>query len=155
CYLWLDDLLNFGEGQIFIALPSPALEQDENFADALDVLAAEFPGAVYLGAAPRFDGFDTRRFLALERLAQKARAPLLAIRDCLYHHPARRPLHDVLTCIREKCTIAEAGFRLEANAERHLRPPRDMARLFRGREDAVAPTLDIAARCRFSLDELK
>ncbi len=73
----------------------------------------------------------------------------------LYHVPERRPLQDVLTCIREHCTLAEAGFRLAANAERHLKPPAEMARLFRGYENALARTVEIAERCRFSLDELQ
>src|SRR5205814_4729889 len=75
--------------------------------------------------------------------------------DVLYHLPERRPLQDVLTCIREGCTIGEAGYRLAANAERHLKPSQEMARLFRGREDAVERTLEIVERCRFSLDELR
>jgi error-prone DNA polymerase len=155
CYLWLDDVLEYGEGQIFIALPRSGLRLDAVFMEALTQLAKRFPGSVYLGAAPRFDGLDARRFHALSRLAADTNAPLIAIGDCLYHRADRRPLQDVLTCIREKCTIQEAGFRLEANAERHLRPPREMARLFWGHEETVTRTLDIAARCRFSLDELK
>ena len=79
----------------------------------------------------------------------------VAVNDVLYHLPERRPLQDVLTCIREGCTIGEAGYRLAANAERHLKPPQEMARLFRGREDAVERTLEIVERCRFSLDELR
>ena len=73
----------------------------------------------------------------------------------LYHLPDRRPLQDVLTCIREGCTIRDAGFRLAANAERHLKSPAEMARLFRGFEDAVARSVEIVERCRFSLDELR
>ncbi len=89
------------------------------------------------------------------RSAEAAELPLVATNDVLYHLPERRPLQDVLTCIREGCTIAEAGFRLAANAERHLKPPHEMARLFRGHADAVARSLEIAERCRFSLDELR
>ena len=73
----------------------------------------------------------------------------------LYHAAHRRPLQDVLTCIREKCTIHDAGLKLEANAERHLKPPQEMARLFAGHEDALARTIEIADACTFSLDELK
>ncbi|MDX2266448.1 MAG: error-prone DNA polymerase [Hyphomicrobiales bacterium] len=155
CFLWLDDLIAYGEGQIFIALPKPDLQQDNVFSEALRTLARCFPGAVYLGAAPRLDGLDARRFMALSALARETGAPLLAIGDCLYHHFDRRPLQDVLTCIREKCTIATAGFKLEANCERYLRAPQETTRLFRGYEQAIARTLDIAKRCRFSLDELK
>ena len=72
-----------------------------------------------------------------------------------YHVPERRPLADVLTCIREKCTIAEAGLRLAVNAERHLKPPAEMARLFAGFEEAIARSVRIAEACRFSLGQLK
>ncbi len=73
----------------------------------------------------------------------------------LYHHPSRRVLQDVVTAIREGVTVAEAGFRLEANAERHLKPPDEMARLFRDFPEAIANTMEIAKACNFSLDELK
>ncbi len=73
----------------------------------------------------------------------------------LYHAPHRRALQDVLTCIREKCTIAEAGLRLEANAERHIKSAKEMARLFAGHEDALRRGVEIAQACTFSLDELK
>ena len=81
--------------------------------------------------------------------------PLVATNDVLYHLPERRQLQDVLTCIREGCTIEEAGFRLAANAERHLKSPQEMARLFRLYPEAVARSLEIVERCTFSLDELR
>jgi error-prone DNA polymerase len=81
--------------------------------------------------------------------------PLLATNEVLYHHPARRPLQDVLTCIREKTTIERIGKKLEANAERHLKPAQEMARLFRDIPDAIAETMRFAGRITFSLDQLK
>ena len=81
--------------------------------------------------------------------------PLLATNEVLYHHPARRPLQDVLTCIREKTTIEAIGKRLEANAERHLKSADEMTRLFRDYPDAIAETLRFAKRISFSLDQLK
>ena len=87
--------------------------------------------------------------------AKRCGAPLVAVNDALYHVPERRPLADVLTCIREKCTIAEAGLRLSVNAERHLKSPAEMARLFARFPGAIARTIEIAEACRFSLDELK
>ena len=81
--------------------------------------------------------------------------PLLATNEVLYHHPARRPLQDVLTCIREKTTIEAVGRKLEANAERHLKPPHEMARLFRDLPEAIAETMRFAGRIDFSLDQLK
>ena len=75
---------------------------------------------------------------------------------CTYaHSAARRPLADVVACIREKCTLDDAEFRLAANAERCLKPPEEMALLFRDYPDAIARTVEIAERCRFSLDELR
>jgi len=81
--------------------------------------------------------------------------PLLATNEVLYHHPARRPLQDVLTCIREKTTIETIGKRLEANAERYLKPADEMARLFRDVPEAIAETMRFASRISFSLDQLK
>ena len=91
----------------------------------------------------------------LDELGNRAGAPLVAVNDVLYHTPERRPLADVVTCIREKCTIAEAGFRLAVNAERHLKPPVEMARLFAAFPDAIARTVEIAEACHFSLGDLK
>jgi error-prone DNA polymerase len=72
-----------------------------------------------------------------------------------YHHPSRRALQDVLTCIREKCTIYNAGFRLHANAERYLKPADEMIRLFWQFPDAVRRTQEIKEACQFTLDQLK
>ena len=154
CHLWLDDVMRFGEGQIFIALP-PADGPEGEFVANMESLVIRFPRHVYLGAALAFDGEDARRLARLAALGQEAGTPLVAVGDCLYHAPARKALQDVLTCIREKCTIENAGYRLEANAERHLKSPAEILRLYRGYERAVARTVEIAARCRFSLDELR
>src|SRR3546814_4578199 len=88
-------------------------------------------------------------------IAVRAGVPLVATNDVHAHSRERRLLQDVLTCIRAGCTIDEAGFRLFANAERHLKSGAEMARLFDGYPEAVARTLEIAERCRFSLDELR
>ena len=81
--------------------------------------------------------------------------PLIAVNDVLYHAPERRPLQDVVTCIREHVTIDTAGRLLEANAERHLKAPQEMARLFRRAPEAIEQTLRFLDRCNFSLDELQ
>ena len=80
---------------------------------------------------------------------------MVATNDVHYHHPVRRELQDVLTCIREKCTIHTAGFKLHPNAERHLKPIAEMQRLFRQYPDAIRRTQEIAEACQFSLDMLK
>ncbi len=154
CYLWLDDLIRNGEGQILILMP-PAEEPPQAFAEAAWDLASRFPGQVFIGAALVFDGQDARRLARLAKLGKETGAPMVAVGDCLYHAPNRKPLQDVLTCIREKCTIADAGYRLQRNAERHLKHPDEIARLYPDYDEAVARSVEIAARCRFSLDELK
>src|SRR6476620_6127832 len=114
------------------------------------------PGTrLYLAARHSYRGDDRARIEALAHVAARVCLPLVATNAVLYHAPRRGPLQDVLTCIREKCTIHEAGLKLEANAERHLKPPQEMARLFAGHEEALARTIEIADACIFSLDELK
>ena len=98
------------------------------------------PGRVWLAAACTYDGHDRARLNRLADLARRVGVPLLAVNDVLYHEPGRRPLQDVITCIREHLTIATAGRRLEKNAERHIKPPTEMARLFREHPEAIAET---------------
>ncbi|GIK96804.1 MAG: error-prone DNA polymerase [Alphaproteobacteria bacterium] len=207
CHLTLDDVIEWGEGLVVVALPpeefSPArvctaasppprpspIEGEGDsfrgpvesppplwgrdrvgggaragslrasvplwFSSFLKTLAGGFPGRAYLAASWLHRGDDARRIAALALLADECGTPLVATNDVHYHVPERRALQDVVTCIREGCTIDEAGFRLLANAERHLKPPAEMARLFADWPEAVARTVEIAERCRFSLDELR
>ncbi len=110
---------------------------------------------LYLAASHTYRGDDRARIAALAALGERCRAPIVATNDVLYHHPNCRPLQDVVTCIREKTTLREAGLRLEANAERHIKSPEEMTRLFRGHEAALERTLDIVEACKVSLGELK
>ncbi|MEX2202091.1 MAG: PHP domain-containing protein, partial [Dongiaceae bacterium] len=147
CILGFADMLAHGAGQVFVALDiAPA---------ALRTLAESFPGNVYLAAWHRLQGDDRRRIA--QRAAQSAEigVPLVAVNDALYHGPGRRRLHDLVTCIREHVVIDAAGRRLEPNAERHLKSPGEMAQLFAGFPEALACSVEIAERCRFSLDELR
>ncbi|MEQ9507259.1 MAG: error-prone DNA polymerase [Hyphomonas sp.] len=152
CHMQLADILAASDGQVMIVLPPDVPEP--RFSETLKQAARTAPGRVYLGARFTYSGRNRERLGRLAELSAAAGAPLVAINDVLYHAPERRPLQDVMTCIREHCTIDSAGYRLEANAERHLKPPEEMARLFRDSEPALARTMEIAARCTFSLDEL-
>src|SRR6516165_6043316 len=147
CHLDYADVAAHGEGQIVVVMG--------DMAEFAARVAADFHGRAYLAAHHLYRGDDAQRLARIEALGEATGLPLVATNDVLYHVPERRPLQDVLTCIREGCTIGEAGYRLAANAERHLKPPREMARLFRGHEDAVERSLEIVERCRFSLDELR
>jgi error-prone DNA polymerase len=109
----------------------------------------------YLAASHAYRGDDRARIAALAVLGERCGTPIVATNDVLYHEPDCRPLQDVVTCIREKTTLRDAGLLLEANAERHIKSPEEMARLFRGHEVALERTIDIVEACRFSLDELQ
>ncbi|MGP1395782.1 MAG: error-prone DNA polymerase [Inquilinaceae bacterium] len=148
CHLWLADVAEFAAGMIFIALA------EEPDGAVLSRLRKVLSGPLYLAAQCLYRGDDRARLARLARRAETVGMPLIATNDVHYHAPSRRALADVLTCIREKCRIDQAGLRLMANAERHLKDPAAMARLFRGHEAALARTLEIVEACHFSLDEL-
>ena len=152
CHLTFEEILAANEGQIFIALPPPTLSNV--FTERLSALARAATGRTFLAGVHCHRGDEPRRLGFLAELGERLNAPLVAVNDVSYHVPERRPLADVLTCIREKCTIAEAGLKLAVNAERHLKPAAEMARLFAGFPDAIARTVKIAEACRFSLGEL-
>ncbi|MGV7214558.1 error-prone DNA polymerase [Bradyrhizobium sp. UFLA05-112] len=154
CHLSFADLLEFAEGQLLV-LTLPHRFEPGQALDVLGKLKASRAEGVWLAASLLYRGDDRRRLARLDDLAVKAKVPLLATNEVLYHHPARRPLQDVLTCIREKTTIEAVGKKLEANAERFLKTPREMARLFRDFPAAIAETMRFADAIDFSLDQLK
>ena len=153
CWITLDDIFDHDEGQIFIILPPEG--SDEAFVNQIVELGRRWRGNCYLAGNYLYSGNDRCRLVHLSTLAQTAEMPLIATNDVHYHTPERRPLQDVLVCIREHCILAEAGFRLKANTERHLKSAKEMARLFADYPDAVARTVELVERCRFSLDELR
>jgi error-prone DNA polymerase len=154
CHLKFDDLLEFAEDQLLV-LALPHRFDEAKAHDVLKRLRSSQADGVWLAASLLYRGDDRRRLARLRRIADHAGVPLLATNEVLYHHPSRRRLQDVLTCIREKTTIEAIGKRLEANAERHLKPATEMARLFRDAPEAIAETMRFAGRISFSLDQLK
>ena len=181
CHLSFDDILGTSEGQMLIALPplvsirlSPrkrgcqfrsarsgwhpahaGISRENDFTHRLATLARAAPGRTFLAGVHYHRGDEPRRLGLLAELGARHGAPLVAVNDVLYHAPERRPLADIVTCVREKCTLKEAGLRLSINAERHIKPPEEMARLFQNFPDAIARSVEIANACRFSLGELK
>ena len=112
-------------------------------------------GEVFAGATLLRDGGDEARLAMLGEMAAGQKLPLVAAGDALYHTPARRPLADVLCCIREAKRIDEAGEMLSRNAERHLLEPDEMARRWRRAPGALANAAELAGMCGFAMDELK
>ena len=153
CRLAFEDVLSASEGQMLIVLPPDAISPA--FSERLATLACAAPARTFLAGVYRYRGDERRHLATLDELGRRTGAPLVAVNDVLYHAPERRPLADVLICIREKCTLSEAGLRLAVNAERHLKPPAKMANLFAAFPEAIARTVLIANACRFSLDDLR
>jgi len=153
CELRWSDFLDHAQGQLALVLPPDRL--DERFEEELKRIAGELRGDVWLAGSRRYGPRDLHRLSKLAALAERSGAPLVATNDVLYHSPERRPLQDVVTCIRETCTIHEAGLRLEANAERHMKAPTEMARLFARFPGAIERTVEIAERVTFDLSQLR
>ncbi len=152
CHLDRRDLLEGAEGMILIALPQQGLGGPAP--RHIAALRRRFPGQVFLGAAPRYDGSDQDWFNACARLALRVSAPMVAVGDVLMHHGSRRQLADVLTCMRHNITIDQIGTCALPNAERRLKAPADMARLYRNHPAALRRTSEIAGQCCFDLGEL-
>ncbi len=152
CELTLADVADHSDGIAFIAWPN----------DDLDVFEGELPrlrealtSLRHVAASWLYRGDDNARIERLDRLARVNGCTILATNDVHYHAPEKRPLQDVVTCIREKVTIATAGFLLNPNAERHLKSPAEMMRLFERWPHAINATRDFADALHFSLDELR
>lgn len=152
CILTLDDLLNDARDLLLVVMPKRRLD---GLSDILARLDAAAPGAVWLAASMSRRGDDRRRLARLKSIAAPTRIPLIATNDVLYDAPEQRDLQDLLTCIREGTTIDKAGRLLEANAERHLKPPQEMARLFREAPEAIEETQHLFGRIEFDLKELR
>ena len=152
CDLSWADLANGGDGLLLVLLPE---EPDDGLAAELARLRRDFPGRCYLSLNIRRRPGDAVRLHVLSEMARAAGVPTMVTGDVLYHTPERRILQDVVTCIREGCTIDDAGFRRERYADRHMKAPAEMARLYARHPDALARTLEITDRCAFSLAELR
>jgi error-prone DNA polymerase len=179
CYITLEDLLLWQEGLLLVVMPpspqarSTTQKPSDKFWNApsttgavqssvgkdipsiLLYLSRIAPDRLWLGVSMLLRGDDARRLKHWQQVAQAGNVPLLAVNDVLYHHEDRRPLQDIVTCIREHVTLDTAGRLLEVNAERYLKTPTAMAKLFKHAPDAINETTRFASRISFTLDQLK
>ncbi|MBU7572665.1 MAG: error-prone DNA polymerase [Hydrogenophaga sp.] len=131
-----------------------SMERTASFADLVADIAQQLPTLRHIAASYLYRGADIARIERLDSLARANGLGLLATNDVHYHAPERRALQDVMTAIRHKTTVAAAGHLLHPNAERHLKSPQEMQRLFARWPHAIAAAREVADRCNFSLDEL-
>ncbi|WP_089173082.1 error-prone DNA polymerase [Bosea sp. AS-1] len=151
CHLEWSDVAAHAEALIAVLIPDLA---DDDCAFRLRRLREGLGDRAYLALSLRRRPNDHLRLHELSNLATQMRVPTVVTNDVLFHEPARRILQDVVTCIRHNVTIDALGDRRERHADRYLKPPEEMHRLFARYPEALARTLQIADRCRFSLDEL-
>ncbi|WGR61629.1 error-prone DNA polymerase [Paracoccus ferrooxidans] len=152
CHLEWADLVAYGEGLIAVLVPDMP---DDSCALHLRRLRDAFGDRAYLALTLRRRPNDQMRLWELAQLAQRFNVPTVVTNDVLFHEPGRRRLQDVVTAIRHTTTIDALGLRRERHADRYLKPPAEMHRLFARWPEALTRTLEIADRCRFSLDELR
>lgn len=135
-------------------LVMPPRHPDSSHATQLGRIRDIAAGRVFAGAALYRDGGDEARLALLSEMAAAQGLPLTAVSDALYHHASRRPLADVLTCIREKQRLDTAGALLSRNAERQILDPAEMARRWRHAPQALANAAELAGLCDFAMDDL-
>ncbi|HBU99656.1 error-prone DNA polymerase [Thalassospira lucentensis] len=152
CEIYLSDILDHAEGQLLIVVPPQV--PDDAFRLELEQLQSHFAGKIWLAVGRFMDGFDSERLAFTEAVETDLGIPAVVTNDVHMHLRSRKPLQDVLTCIRHHCTIEDAGYRLFPNGERHIKSPYEMTRLFPDHPQWLARTVEIADQCRFSLTEL-
>ena len=135
-------------------LVMPPRHPDSSHATQLGRIRDIAAGRVFAGAALYRDGGDEARLALLSEMAAAQGLPLTAVSDALYHHASRRPLADVLTCIREKQRLDTAGALLSRNAERQILDPAEMARRWRHAPQALANAAKLAGLCDFAMHDL-
>ncbi|MDQ2863258.1 MAG: PHP domain-containing protein, partial [Bacteroidota bacterium] len=159
CHLYKADVYAYAKNIKFIVLPPAELNSvfdfDSSFTTSLQEYYNAFGSDLYIAASRRYQGDDNKYLYRIAQISSELNIPMVATNDVHYHVPERRQLQDIVTCIREKCTISNAGYLLHPNAERYLKPIDEMIRLFRKYPNAINRTQEIAEACQFSLDELK
>jgi len=154
CHISKRDVYQYAEGSYFIIIPPAKITQDFEFELVFTHHVKEYRQNLpnlYLAATKYYTGDDAKRLFLLAEL----NIPLVATNDVHYHNVSRKELLDVLICIREKCTIFNAGYKLHQNAERHLKEKPEIERLFRNYPEALTNARVIADSCRFDLKSLK
>jgi error-prone DNA polymerase len=159
CCLYKADVYQHAAGTKFIVIPPYTLNAffdfDDTFKDAVREYRQALGENLSIAASRAYGAYDAKQIYRIHQLSKELHIPLVATNDVHYHTAQRRELQDIVTCVREKCTIYTAGFRLHANAERYLKPTEEMDRLFMQYPAAIEQTQIIADACTFSLDQLK
>ena len=152
CELYREDILKYATGMVLVSIPPRGCNIE--FEVELSALNAAVPGFVYLAASHSLRGDDDAHLDWLSKVAARTGVPMVATNDVLMHRESRRPLLDILTCIRKNVTVDTAGYWISRNGERRIKSREEMGQLFSHYPGALVRTVEIAERCHFSLDEL-
>ncbi len=144
CILHLDDLAVYAEGMVGILVPDLA---DDVCAVQLRKMNEIFGRRAHVALSLRRRPNDQMRLHELSNLAAKFRVKTVVTNDVLFHEASRRQLQDIVTCIRTNTTIDDVGFDRERHADRYLKPPEEMERLFPRYPEALARTMEIVSQC--------
>ncbi|WP_313606705.1 error-prone DNA polymerase [Rhizobium sp.] len=152
CILDLTDVEAYSEGLIAILVPD---EADDTYAGQLRKIAAIFGDRAYVSLCLRRRPNDRLRLHNLSNLAARHKVKTVVTNDVLFHEPRRRQMQDIVTCIRNHTTIDDVGFDRERHADRFLKAPEEMHRLFPDYPEALARSREIVERCRFDMSQLQ
>jgi len=152
CLIDFADLSEHAAGMIGVLVPE---EADETCAVQLRKMADLFGDRAYVSLCLRRRPNDKLRLHGIATMAARHRVRTVVTNDVLFHEPGRRQLQDVVTCIRARTTIDDVGFDRERHADRFLKTPEEMHRLFADYPEALARTREIVERCKFDLKELQ
>ncbi|MCQ4313706.1 error-prone DNA polymerase [Pseudomonas stutzeri] len=142
------DMESLSEGVLTIWLPGQEIVHQHG-----QWLASRFPNRCWVGVELHHGADDAQRLSALTALGRRLQLPLVAAGDVHMHVRGRRALQDTITAIRHHCSVADAGYRLFPNGERHLRPISVLESLYP--PALLAESARVAARCTFDLSQLK
>ena len=152
CLIDFADVAEHSAGMIGVLVPD---EADEACAVTLRKMADLFGDRAYVSLCLRRRPNDRMRLHGIATMAARARVRTVVTNDVLFHEPIRRQLQDVVTCIRTRTTIDDVGFDRERHADRFLKAPEEMHRLFAEYPEALARSREIVERCKFDLKELQ
>jgi len=154
CHLTFDDIAAYAEG-LLACVPLQDVLQTGAGDDALYDYRDAFPHRCYALAELHLGPDDARTLQRMQSTAKRIGLPLAAANDVHYHVPQRQFLQDVVTAIREGCSVAELGALRYPNAERYLKSSVQLTELFADCPEVIGRSVEVADRCSFSLDELK
>ncbi|OHV82620.1 error-prone DNA polymerase [Rhizobium sp. LCM 4573] len=152
CILDLTDVEAYSEGLIGVLVPD---EADDVYAQQLRKVRTIFGDRAYVGLCLRRRPNDRLRLHNLSNIALRHKVKTVVTNDVLFHDPGRRQLQDVVTCIRNRTTIDDVGYDRERHADRFLKSPEEMHRLFSEYPEALARSREIVSRCKFDMSELQ